>query len=368
MWSLTVSLVFIHFWSGISLRESAEVCRRVLSSLLNLVPILFPASCTMENRHVGLTLDDLHEEQRSIDLIINSLLEFTPPSTSSGNNISEQAKKKSVSGSFSNNLRVSSPHIEKKGRGRPPKVNLPPSSPTPALPNQGPSLDVIVECLNKLNSQNKKLLSFVETLSRKTPVVDNSDQLSPQQNEVTSANQNQVLSGVNDRLEKIEQNLNSNILICRGNTVESLITDATSETSLNLDRLKGKVCESICGTDATSVDISSMQVSLIGRNKKLVKINCGNSYSRDFLLKQARRKKPHELFVSEFLTPSKLNIFYNLRQLKKQHPEKFKSIFTRGGNIFYRLQNSDRTLQVASLDDLSKILLTESSSNPNSSD
>ena len=186
--------------------------------------------------------------------------------------------------------------------------------------------------------------------------------MSSPENELAPSNQAQILNGVNDRIEKIEQNLNSNLLICRGRTVESLITESTSgAASFDLERLKGKVCEAVCGNEATGVDISELQVSVFGRNKKLLKVDCGNPVSKEHLLKQARKKRPADLYVSEFLTSSKLSILYNLRQLKKLHPGKFKAIFTKGGNIYYRLQNADRAHQVSSLDDLSRIFIVGTS-------
>ena len=104
-----------------------------------------------------------------------------------------------------------------------------------------------------------------------------------------------------------------------------------------------------------------MQVSIFGSDKKKVKIDCRNPASKVNLIKQARRKRPQGIYVSEFLTPSKLGIFYNLRQLRKQHPDKIQSVFTRGGNIFYRLRNSEREIRVNALSDLAGIVSTESS-------
>ena len=101
------------------------------------------------------------------------------------------------------------------------------------------------------------------------------------------------------------------------------------------------------------------------KTKKCVKINCQNPVSKLHLLKQARIRKPEGLFVSEFLTAAKLKVFHNLRALKKQHPQKIKSVFTRGGNILYTLQNSNQVYQASSLNDLTNILgsdLSEGSS------
>ena len=53
---------------------------------------------------------------------------------------------------------------------------------------------------------------------------------------------------------------------------------------------------------------------------------------------------------------NKLKISYNLRQLKKQHPEKIKATFTREGNVLYTLHSSNKVYQVSSLSDLAYII------------
>ena len=172
------------------------------------------------------------------------------------------------------------------------------------------------------------------------------------------------VSAVEKRLEKIEQDINSNILICRGNTVESLISESARGSSLpNLERLKGEVCKAVCGDEVTQVDISNMNVKIFGSDKKKIRIDCRNQATKVFLVKQARKKRPQGIYVSEYLTPSKLEIFYNLRQLKKQHTDRIQSVYTRGGNIFYRLRNSEREKRVNSLNEISGIIAGDQDSN-----
>ena len=141
--------------------------------------------------------------------------------------------------------------------------------------------------------------------------------------------------------------------------MSDLIAAATVESSANLISLKGEVCKSVCGDDIVNIDIANLRVGLFGRERKSLKIECSNPSTKLHLLKQARIRRPTGLFLSEFLTPSKHSIFYNLRQLRKEHREKFKSVFTKGGNVFYRLSGSDRLYQVSSLEELPKLNLQE---------
>ena len=194
----------------------------------------------------------------------------------------------------------------KKGRGRPAKVSVPPSSPVPSGSTSGISLDAVVECLNKINDQNKQLLNFVEVLADKVEKNTSAVNTTVSQGENPQPiERNTVLEGVTNRLGKIEQNLNFNTLICRGPTVEGLIVEFTAGGSTNLERLKGKVCEAVCDDEITGIDVRDLQASLYGRDRKCVRLSCTNPASKIQLLKQARRKKPNRLYVNEFLTSTK---------------------------------------------------------------
>ena len=161
---------------------------------------------------------------------------------------------------------------------------------------------------------------------------------------------------ITDRLEKIEQSINSNILVCSGPGVPELVNEVKTDSSINLDRLKGNLCTAICGEEVTEIDIKNLRVSLFGRERKSLKIECANSSSKLHIIKQARRKRPKGIYISEFLSKPKLQILRNLRNLKKLHPRRIDSVFTREGNIFYRLQGADRPVLVKSSKDIENIV------------
>ena len=84
------------------------------------------------------------------------------------------------------------------------------------MPTEGSSLTTVIPCLNKLNVQNKRLLEYVESVSENVkkyvPIVSSeSDGVS-----VAVTQQQQNIESVNNRLEKIELNINADILVCRG--------------------------------------------------------------------------------------------------------------------------------------------------------
>ena len=154
-------------------------------------------------------------------------------------------------------------------------------------------MDVVIECINKLNSQNKKLLEYVESLTENVKtqkcVCAEANGDSSQNNQILK-DQESINVGVSDRLEKIEQNPNCNVLICRGPGTAEVVNQVKVGSSVNYEGLKGNLCRAICGDEVTEIDIKNLQVSLFGREKKSAKIDCGNSFSKLHIIKQANVK------------------------------------------------------------------------------
>ena len=323
--------------------------RTFLAALLTLY--LFPCwtlsfSSSMAGSHVGFDyrLDDLRSEQVDIDNLLERLLNSnsggsnTTVSPSPGN-LSQQRKFSDV---------VSTPipgSVKSRGPGRPrstktsasasASASQQPKSPAPIV-TQEPSLAVVIDCLNKINLQNKKLLGIVGNIVEKidnvnvNPNVCNKDS----NNGVLSTTEVPTMEGnirnVTNRLEKLKQTANQNTLVCRGPEVESIIKEAEEDGRLSPERLKGDLCTSICGESATNINMSEVRVTVFGRAKKAVKVECPNLTSKVQIIKKARERKPQGLYVNEFLTEAKLKLFLKARALKKLHPSKLKSVFTKG--------------------------------------
>ena len=184
----------------------------------------------MANGHLELnfTLDDLKSEQVDIDKLVDSLL-----SQNCGNinstvplspaNLSQQRRKSSEIAA------TPMPVSVKRGPGRPKSIkstvaeHIQPKSPSPL--KEDSSLSAIIECINKINVQNKTLLNIVKSVVSKADCASAPNKstttlvLEPSEAPATSG----VLTNVNTRLDKLEQNINQNVLICRGQAVENLI-------------------------------------------------------------------------------------------------------------------------------------------------
>ena len=78
--------------------------------------------------------------------------------------------------------------------------------------------------------------------------------------------------------------------------------------------------------------------------------------NRNFLIKQARNRKPHGIYVVEFLPYEQVRIYRELHNLRKEnHRKKIQSIRIRGTNIYCKTEADDNFVHVNSLFDIEVI-------------
>ena len=217
----------------------------------------------MASSHVEISLSTIQEEQANIDKLIDSLLSSTATASQSGPFVADLKE--------INTPVTKSPTQSKRGRGRPPNHRLnSSSSPVSREASKKPFFDVVIECINKLNLQNKKLLEYVESLTKNVNtqkcVRAEANGESPQNNQILK-HQESINVGVSDCLEKIEQNLNCNVLICRGPGTAEVINQVKVGSSVNYEGLKGNLCRAICGDEVTEIDIKNLRVTIWSRKK-----------------------------------------------------------------------------------------------------
>jgi len=72
-------------------------------------------------------------------------------------------------------------------------------------------------------------------------------------------------------------------------------------------------------------------------------------------LRAARIVKPNGVYLSDYLTRYRTNIFYKLRQLKKDNV-KVKAVFTRNGNLMCKIDAVDKLEIVNCQEDLESLI------------
>ena len=307
---------------------------------------------------------DIDKEQKEIDDLIQSLLQFKPtkksnetPSVPVNQNTPKNPAKRATRGAgrATKNASVSeSPLLS-------PSVVS--SDTFPASHYHG----LFLECMTRINNQNKSLIGKVNDLNQR--VVEQSQKIETLEANIVNGPptvpaaivdvpppkpeiSQRLIENVVNRVDKIEENLNSQVLLCRGPTVTTKISSFTEGSNPNLQRIKAEVCKEILGSKVTEIAVDSVGLSIFGKNKNLLKLECSNSNVRDLLLQRAKITRPRGIFVAEFLSSEKLQIYNRLFNLKKQYPRWLKAVYTRRGSVFAVLGENSEIHSFNSLQDV----------------
>ena len=203
-------------------------------------------------------------------------------------------------------------------------------------------------------SQRKQESVIAESLSTSTRPRDSQVAVS---SSILSSSSS-ILSSVVERVERIEDNLSSRLLICRGPSVSELISSLTESGITDLEKVKGQLCMKICRADITKISVQSIGVSIFGKNRASLKIECNNISVKRHLLEQVKIKKPRGIYVVEYLSPDKRKIYNSSFNLKKRYPAVIKFIYIRGGVIFGKI--GEGTLKFESMLNIQAINLHRS--------
>ena len=246
------------------------------------------------------------------------------------------------------------------GRGRPPKNKEAPSSPAVPVSETlcASGLEIIIECLNRLNSQNHKLSNRVSELdstvkeqnkiieSLQTRLENNSESENRDNEGSPATSDKDLLNTVVKRVNKIEDNIISHLLLCRGPAVSAKIEESTRNGVIDLEKIKAEICADVCGETVTKISVSALGISVYGKSKKLLKIECSSISVRSHLLQQARSRKPTGIYLVEFLSPDKIGLYHRLLDLKREFPGKLKAVYIRRGDIFCKTEPGGDVIRI----------------------
>ena len=147
-------------------------------------------------------------------------------------------------------------------------------------------------------------------------------------------------------MEKIENNINSHLLLCRGPAVATKIADSTRNGVIDLEKIKAEICADVCGETVSKISVSALGISIYGKSRKLLKIECASISVRSHLLEQARRRKPTGIYLAEFLSPDKIKLYHRLLELRREFPGKVRAVYIRKGDIFCKTEPEGDVIRV----------------------
>ena len=157
------------------------------------------------------------------------------------------------------------------------------------------------------------------------------------------------INTLESEVEKLQQIKNRNFLICSGPVVEEHILQ---EGPTNLKRtFQNYLNQNIGKFNEHEIET----VTIFGKSRKILKVKCTSSAVRNKILSAARRKKVPDVYFNELLTHQKNRLYFKLRELKRAHPDKISSTYSRNGNIYYKLVNVEGFKSINSESEVSNL-------------
>ena len=294
----------------------------------------------------SMEFDDLKEEQNSIDKILNFLIHY----------------KENKKGPGRPSLKSKENNLQKV----PDNVSEPLKSLTSV---NDLHLGVLLDYPMKVNSLNKNILNYCDNLTKQykklndklnytktvttqnlppPPARDFVSTHTPDRDEpiVNCINKNDELK---QKLDSLEQKFLNDTLICNGNFINSIV-DGDNITRLT-DTFTEKVKQILPNVNSEQF----CRVTPIGKDKKTLKVVCCDVSTRNGILRAIRQRKPDNIYFSEYLTPYRNSLYYKLRQIKKKFPQHIKSVYTRDGNLFFKVTDDSKYYSIKNEKDISAL-------------
>ena len=154
---------------------------------------------------------------------------------------------------------------------------------------------------------------------------------------------------LNLKIDELEQKTNSNIFTCSGTLVSNLIKDSSPVN------LKSKFADIITDKLFQVTDDCFQGVTIVGIDKKTLKVTCKSDVLKKKVISEARKQKVENIYFNEFLTKFRNSLFYQARKLRNRYPSRVR-VYTRFGNIFYKLDNAERHKPLRNSSDLDTLV------------
>ena len=217
---------------------------------------------------------------------------------------------------------------------------------------------VLLDYLKKINSFNKKLLNSLDSLNDKYNILVQRKETCSRKNlllepatptplpEAATPNFTpQRLSHIDTskavsdkshedltlKVDNLEQKVNSTVILCSGLNIEKILNEG------NADNLKTDVLNELSRVNSILRVDDVTSIVPFGKHKKHVKVICATLQVKNGLLKEIRKKKLNNIFLSEYLTAFRNKLFYELRQIKKKYSSIVTSVYIRNRNLYYKL-------------------------------
>ena len=117
----------------------------------------------------------------------------------------------------------------------------------------------------------------------------------------------------------------------------------------SIAQVQSALKEKLALDDSTMSDIRIRRTSR--RNNSKFLLHLGSPAVKNLIFRSMKTHHPDDMFLNEYLTKRRENIFYQLRKMKAEE-KKFHQVYTFHGDIFVKYNSNDSPKQISSLADI----------------
>ena len=148
-----------------------------------------------------------------------------------------------------------------------------------------------------------------------------------------------AINQIDSRLDQVEQKSLATTLKLDGTVIIKKLSEPNTDHA-KIKKSLPTIINKIRPNVVSEEDIES--VSIVGRERKHLKVNFTTLESKLVVLKSIKESKPTNLFASQYLTKNRSLSLYRLRNIQRANSELISSVYVYGGNICCRLTDSDK--------------------------
>ena len=142
-----------------------------------------------------------------------------------------------------------------------------------------------------------------------------------------------------NKLANLEQCQANKYIVFQGSKIDELINSSGSDNK-SLKQVLKNYFSNVLEQNSVQILEEILSVKIYGRVKKIIKAELSNNITKGKIISVLKRQRPTGVYISEFLIPTRLKLFHDVRLFAKANNDKIDKVFTRNGLIYYRLKTS----------------------------
>jgi len=211
--------------------------------------------------------------------------------------------------------------------------------------NMGPMFEELLSCMKAMEERMSKMENKLESFE--TVLLQRLDKLEEENSSLKKSLQyaNTRIDELRLRIDSIEQNERRNQVVISDPSIPSSREGFT-------DKIKKLIQDKLnLGHEL----INSLKIRRFGsENRPKALITAQNDCDKVEIIKTTRMKRPTEFYANEYLIPSRSQLLFECRKLKRDFNLEI-SVYTYGGEVFFKKAGERRSTKVVNFEEFKSV-------------